>query len=198
MSVISNLNTQQTPITSGLTGTQVIKYVPGPRVYIKAVDATPTPVLTKSAGVLPGGWTDLGIVDGVAKVTYTKDTKEVRTGIDQILRSIYTDKKTGTLEFDLTQFDDVVIAGLTGLTPSILTGSIAQFSVGSEDVVSSAILLVVQNKLDGKEQQFYNPSAFLNLQYTTSGDFMIVKGTASLPAFQFNSKLSLFVQTIFP
>lgn len=198
MAVISNLNTQQTPITTGATGAQIQRLIPGPRVYIKTLDATATPVITKSNGTLPSGWTDLGIVDGNVKVTYQKETKEVRTGIDNVLRYVYVDKKTGKFEFNLSQVDDVVMQQLTGISPSMLTGSIAQFGIGQEDVVTKALLLVMQNKLDGKEITFYHPAAFLNFGIADSGDAVVVQGTADLPLFTFGAVQVEYILQIFP
>jgi hypothetical protein len=184
MAVISNLNTRQNPIASGRTGTQVIKFIDAPRVYIKAVDSTPTPITVKSNGTVPTGYTDLGIVNGKVKITYTKEVKEVRTGLDQILRQTYVGKKTANFEFQLSQFDDVVLEKLSGVTPSVLTaGSIVQFGIGNEDVVQNALLLVVQNKLDGKEIQFYNPDAFISFNIQDAGEETVVVGSGNLPAF---------------
>src|ERR1039458_8860545 len=104
MSVIVNRNTTQAPnLTSGLTGTQMIKFIAAPRVYIKALDATPTPILVKSNGATPSGYIDLGSVDGTVKVTYTKDVKEVRLGMDEILMATYIGKKTAGLEFSRSE-----------------------------------------------------------------------------------------------
>ena len=199
MSVITNLNSRQTPIVTGATsGSQVVKFIDGPRVYIKAVDATPTPVTTKSNGTLPSGWTDLGVVDGKVKVQYDKEMKEVRTGLDEILRAVYVGKKTAGFEFNLSQFDDVVIGSLTGLTASLInSGSAAQFAVGSEDIVQKAMLMVLQNKIDGREWQFYTPMAYMTFSMTDSGDTTLVTGKAMLPAFQYNTLDTYMIQTIY-
>jgi len=199
MAVVSNLNTKQTPlVTAGSTGAQSVKFIQAPRVYIKAADAVATPYALKSGGSLPTGWTDLGVVNGLAKVTYTKSTKDARTGLEQVLRGQYIDKKTGMVEADLAQFDDTVMALLTGLTASVVTsGSIVTFGMGQESIVSKAILLVAQNVLDGKEVQFYNPSAFINLAYNYSGDEMGVKLTANMPFFTFNGNDTMYVQSHF-
>jgi len=198
MAVISNLNTQQTPISTGLSGTQIVRLIPGARVYIKTTDATAAPVTAKSNGVKPTGWTDLGIVDGNAKVTYTKETKEVRTGIDNVLRYVYTDKKTGNFQFNLSQVDDVVIQQLTGISPSALGGSIQQFTIGGEEVVTAALLLVLQNKLDGKELQFYHPGAFITFSFQDNADQMQVQGQGDLPLFTYGSNTGIYTLTIFP
>ena len=200
MAIINNLNTRQNPITTGSSGTQVVKFIDAPRVYIKAADASAAPVTAKSNGVVPSGWTDLGIVEGKVKIAYTKELKEIRTGIDQVLRATYAGKKTAQFDFDLAQFDDAVMSAISGLTPSqIQSGSIYQFAVGSEDVITKALLLVVQNKLDGKEWQFYNPGAFMSFNIADSGDQTIIKGTGSLPSFSWGggTNEAIFVQSIF-
>lgn len=198
MAVITNLNTTQTPITTGLTGTQLIRMIDAPRVYIKAKDTTAAPVVVKSNGSKPSGWTDLGIIEGKVRIAYEKERKEVRTGIDQYLRVAYAGTKSGSFEFVLSQFDDVVIKELSGLTASTITsGSIVQFMLGHEDVVERALLLVVQNKLDGKEWQFYHPSAFVSFTIEDSGDATVVRGRADLPAFSFGGADALVVSSMF-
>lgn len=199
MAVIVNQNTRQNPMAAaGQTGVQVVKFIDAPRIYIKATDANATPVTTKSNGTTPGGWTDLGIVDGKVKVTYTKQSKDVRTGIDQVLRAVYVDKKAIDLEFHLSQFDDVVMTQLTGITASVITsGSIVQFSTGSEDVVQKALLLVFDNKLDGKEWQFYSPNAYITLSFGDNGDETFVMGKAELPSFAWAGAEALCIQTMF-
>lgn len=199
MAIITNINSRQEPMVAvGSTGKQVIKFIDCPRVYIKDIDAAPTPITAKSNGVLPVGWTDLGIVDGKVKITYDKEQKEVRTGLDEILRAVYIGKKTAGFEFNLSQFDELVIGQLTGLTSSLLnSGSAAQFAVGSEDIVQKALLMVIQNKLDGREWQFYHPSAYMTFSMTDSGDTTLVNGKAMLPAFTFNTIDTYMVQTIY-
>ena len=199
MAVISNKNTSQTPIASGLTGGQVVKFIDAPRVYIKTSDSSPTPVTVKSNGITPtGGWVDLGIVNGKVKVVYEKEIKEVRTGIDNILRQSYVGQKTGSFEFVLSQFDDVVIQELSGLTAqSVTAGSAYSFAIGSEDIIQKALLLVSQNKLDGKEWQFYNPNADLSFNLEDSGEETVVRGKANLKAFTVGALDQLFTATIF-
>lgn len=201
MSVIVNKNTRQNPLTAaGLTGTQVTKFINATRAYMKAVDVTPTPVTVKSDGTTPTGWTDLGIVDGNAKIVYTKTVNEIRTGIDEVLRQEYITKKVANLEFNLSQFDDTVMAQVSGLTASQITaGSTYQFAVGSEDVVQMAILLVAQNKLDGKEWQFYNPNAFITFDIAESSNAIVLTAKCDLPSFSWGggSNEALFVSTIF-
>jgi hypothetical protein len=196
--VIVNKNTQQTPLSSGKTGTQIIKLIPGPRVYVKAKDSSAAPVTTKSAGTTPAGWTDLGIVNGNARLAYDKELFEVRTGIDQVLRQQYVRQRTATAEFALSQVDDVVLEQVTGLTASqIVNASVYQFAIGQEDIVEKALLLVMQNKLDGKEMQFYNPAAQLSFTYEEDGEAMVIRVRANLPAFTFGSADTLVVQSVF-
>lgn len=201
MSVIVNLNTRQNPNAShGVTGSQVVKFIPGPRLYIKATDTTPTPVTSKSNGSVPSGWTDLGIVNGSAKISYTKDIKEVRTGMDEVLRQTYVGKKTAGLECSLSQFDDLAMANVSGLSASqIINGSTYQFAVGSDDVIQKALLLVLQNKLDGKEWQFYNPNAFMSFEIVDNSGELVLNVKADLPSFSWGggSNEALFVQSIF-
>jgi len=201
MAVLVNLNTRQNPmVATGLTGTQSIKFIQAPRVYMKDVDVTAAPVTTKSAGSLPSGWTDLGIVNGVAKVTYTKTVKEVRTGIDEVLRAEYIGKKVAGIECSLSQFDDVAMGAVSGLsTSTIIAGSTYQFSVGSEDVIQKAILLVIENKLDSKEIQLYNPNAYLSFDIADSSGELVLNLKADLPSFAWGggSNEAFFVQTHF-
>lgn len=199
MAVISNLNTRQTPMTAtGGTGTQVLKFIDGPRVYIKAADSSPTPVGTKSDGSLPAGWTDLGIVNGKLGIAYEKEIKEIRTGLDEVLRASYVGQKTANFEFALSQVDDVVLGELSGVTQEVVqSGSIVRYGIGSEDVVQRALLLVIQNKLDGKEIQFYNPNAYLSFTIEDSGEETVIRGTGNLPLFDWNSSEALMTVTIF-
>jgi hypothetical protein len=198
MAVIVNKNTTQTPLSSGLSGTQVVKFIDAPRVYIKAVDTSIYPVTTKSNGSTPSGWTDLGGVEGKLKITYTKEIKEIRTGIDQLLRQSYVGQKTGEFEFVLNQFDDVVIKELSGLSASTITaGSAVSFGLGSEDIISRALLLVSQNKLDGKEWQFYSPNADVSFTIEDSGEATVVRGKGNLKAFTFNGAEPLVIASVF-
>ena len=189
MAVINNLNSAQTPIASGRTGKQVIRFIDCPRFYLKAKDVTAAPLTAKSDGTLPSGYTDLGIVVGKAKVSYTKEIKEIRTGVDQVLRQSYVGQKTGTLEATLGQFDDVVLEQVSGITPSVITaGSGVVYGIGSEDIIEKAMVLVSQNKADGKEAQFYSPNAFLSFTIEDDGDATVLKAHADLPFFTWNGK----------
>jgi hypothetical protein len=189
MSIVVNKNTTQSPMsTVGTTGAQVLKFIDAPRMYVKAADpTTATPVqnyFTKSNGVTPTGWTDLGVIEGKVKIGVQKKTKEIKTGIDSYFRFAYTDEKFGTFEFSLDQFDDVIIGQITGVTPSVITaGSIVSYPVGSEDLKQLAVLMVLQNKLDGKEIQFYNPAAFFNFSFEDAGEQLVLKCLGMLPFF---------------
>jgi hypothetical protein len=189
MPILVNKNTTQTPLTAaGRTGSQVVRLIPAPRIYVKAVDSTTAaPVqtyYTVSNGTTPTGWTDLGIVSGNAKVIYDKKTAMVKTGIDDYMRSAYVQSKEARIEFDLSQFDDSNIELLTGFTGSVITsGSIVNYQVGQEDLVQKAILVIFQNKLDQKEFQFYNPNAYLNFVFAEGNEGMVLRVTGLLPSF---------------
>jgi hypothetical protein len=189
MPITVNKNTTGAPMsTPGRTGSQVIRLIPAPRIYFKNPDATlAAPVqsyFTVSNGVTPTGWTDLGIISGMAKITYDKKTKEVTTGIDQYLRAAYVESKKCTIDFELEQFDDLNLELLSGFTGSVITsGSLVNYQLGMEDLVQKAILVVFQNKLDGKEFQFYNPSAYINFVFNDGTNGMTLKVTALLPSF---------------
>lgn len=189
MAILVNKNTTGQPMsTPGRTGTQVIRLIPAPRIYLKAADSKlAAPVqnyFTPSNGATPTGWTDLGIISGAAKITYTKKTKDVNTGIDQYLRAAYVESKTCTVDFELGQFDDVLIELLSGFTGSVITsGSVVNYQLGQEDLIQQAILVVFQNKLDKKEFQFYNPNAYINFEFNDGNDGMTLKVNCSLPSF---------------
>lgn len=200
--IVVNKNTSGAPMTqAGLTGLQSVAFVPAPRVYIKTVDPlSNTPVqdyYTKSNGTTPTGWTDLGTVSGNVKIQYSKKTNQIRTGIDQIFTAAYASEKTGQLEFMLEQLDDVTLQNITGLSASVITaGSVISYPVGQEDLVQAALLLVVQNKLDGKEWQLYNPAAYLDFKFNQSKDTLSLDCTGLLPPFiAAGSTLQTIMQT---
>lgn len=207
MAVIVNKNTTQSPTSVvGVTGAQSIKFIAAPRVYFKVADAlTATPVnsyFVKSNGVTPSGWTDMGVVEGKVKLNVEKKTKDVVTGIDQVFRFTYVTGKSYTAEFALDQFDDAAIGKFftTSLTSVITNGSIVSYNVGAEELTQLAILMVVQNKFDGKEVQYYNPAAFLNFSFEDSSDQMTLKVMAKLPFFTpsgTNSVETALMTTIF-
>lgn len=205
MPILVNKNTTQTPLTTlGRTGSQTTRFIPAPRIYVKAPDPTnPAPVQANfvvSNGATPAGWTDLGIVSKGAKVVYDKKEKDILTGIDNYFRAAYVEQKTAKVEFDLEQFDDLNLELLTGYTGSVITsGSIINYQVGEEDLVQKAILVVFQNKLDQKEFQFYNPNAFINFVFKEGAEGMVLSVTAMLPSFtpQGETKESFLSTTIF-
>jgi hypothetical protein len=188
MAVITNKNTTQAPHGSaGVTATQVVKFIPASRVYIKTAESTSAaPVqnyYTKSDGATPSGWTDLGTMLGEAKLTYNVERIKVKTGIDKALRAVYTGEKDGSIEFNLSQMDDYLMAQL-GLTSStIVNGSSVNFRVGQENVIQKALLCVYQNKLDGKEMQIYHPAAYLSFIWDEVDDGIVFKTTADLSLF---------------
>ncbi len=174
--------------------------------YVKTADSITAALVPniKSNGATPSGWTDLGSVEGVCKIGVEKKVKQVKTGIDNYFRAAYTDEKVGTCEFSLSQLDDLVFGQVTGLgatASTILTGSAYTYAVGSEDLSQQAILMVVQNKLDGKEWQYYNPNAYLNYAIEDSGDEYRLKVTGLLPFFVasvgFTSAEQMLATTIF-
>jgi hypothetical protein len=189
MSILSNKNSTQQPLqVAGRTGTQTLRFIPGPRVYVKAADPqSSTPVqsfFTKSNGVTPTGWTDLGIIEGDLKVTYDNKLKEVRTGIDNVLRAVYSEQKTAQIECSLAQLDDIVLETITGTTASVIVpGSIVNYQLGTTDVINLAVLFVLQSKLDSKEIQFYNPFAYVSFSIDKSGDALVAKMSGTLPPF---------------
>lgn len=203
MAIIANKNTTQQPLSSlGLTGTQVLKFIDAPRVYLKTADPLAVAIIptAKSNGATPSGWTDLGVVEGTCKIGVEKKVKQVKTGIDNYLRAAYTDEKVGTFEFSLSQLDDIAFGQVTGLTASVVnTGSTYTYAVGSEDLSQQAVLMVVQNKLDGKEWQFYNPNAYINFSIEDSGDEFKLKVTGLLPFFLAPGQASeqMLAQTLF-
>lgn len=198
MAIALNKNTTQAQMQSnagvvvqGRTGLQSIKFIPAPRVYVKTADpqtATVVPgnagISAKSNGATPTGWTDLGSVVGNAKVTFTQKVKDITTGIDNYYRGSYINGKMATLEADLGQLDDVVLEQISGISASVIqSGSVVSYHLGSKDLNQLALLMVVQNKFDSKEWQFYNPNAFINFTFSESGDALTLKMTGQLPFF---------------
>jgi hypothetical protein len=220
MAVIVNKNTQQTPLgtpAGSITGVQSIKFIPAGRVYIKtnpdSTTATPvnlyaaytqksngaTPIAPVGTGVTTGTYLDLGIMLTPGKLTYNKVQKKVQTGLDKITQLIYVESRDANLEFELTQLDDYILQQL-GFTASVITaGSSINFQVGQEDVINVAMLCVYQNKIDGKEIQWYHPSAALTVTFNQSGDELSVKVMAEMVSFQAvgATLLSLVSTTVF-
>lgn len=185
--------------TTGLTGGQVLKFIRAPRVYVKAPDVVPSAPLSISNGTTPAGWSDLGIIEGNVKIGVEKKVSHVLTGVDGKLRGSYASEHMGTIEFTLDQFDDVAVGLITGIQASVITsGNTVAYNVGAEDLNSLAILVVLQNKLDGKEIQFYNPNASINFSFDDNGDMLTLKVTGWLPFFTQSgfSEESMLVMTI--
>jgi hypothetical protein len=197
--VVSNKNTTQAPIVGpGLTGTQVKFFIPAGRFYIKALDTTPSAPVGKSFGKTPTGWTDLGMMMDQGTVNYSKDIIKLKSGTDKVLQSAYVGEKTGTFECVLGQYDDIVLQNVTGLTPStIQANSIVRFNIGAEALVQKAVLLVSQNKTDGKEIQYYSPNAFITFSIDQQDGAQVVKLTADLPLFTMDTVDQLFSETVF-
>ncbi len=220
MSVIINKNTQQTPLTNpagAVTGVQSIKFIPAGRVYLKTTpdSTTAAPVQVYAAytqksngativapvgtGVTGGTYVDMGIMLTPGKLTYNKTQKKVQTGLDKITQLVYIESRDASLEFELTQMDDYVMQKLGFIASVITNGSSINFQIGQEEVVNVALVVVYQNKLDGKEIQWYHPNAALTVSFNQNGDELSVKVSCELIAFQASgsSLLSLVSTTIF-
>ncbi len=100
------------------------------------------------------------------------------------MRAAYLEQKGATFECNLGQTDDVVIETISGVTASVIVpGSVVNYPLGSTDLNQMAVLYVVQNKLTGKEIQFYNPNAYISFQFAKNGDSLDVKMSGLLPSF---------------
>jgi hypothetical protein len=186
--IASDIRTMGDPLTGSST-----KLIPATRVYIKTAITTPftepaSGRITATTG--PAGWTDLGgILNSKVMITYNKDLKEIRTGLDQILRVSYVSNKTATASFALENYDVAALAAITGQTallvysgtPSAYVGQ--KLFIGKEDVVSKAIMFLCTNKIDNKEHRFFNPSADLSFTFEEDGDSVVIRVTASLNGF---------------
>lgn len=188
--IVNNFTTQKPLTILGNTGTQVLTMIPASRVFIKASDSiTAAPIATysaysfKSLGLTPTGWTDLGIMDAPAKITYNKTVAKIQTGMDKVTRRTYASSKEATLDFSLWQTDDYLLSQL-GFNGSVATaGSSMSFLVGQEDVFTTALLCVYCNKIDGKEMHLYHPNASLSVTWDMSGDKLMTKVSCDLTAF---------------
>jgi hypothetical protein len=220
MAVIVNKNTQQTPLgapAGSVTGIQSIRHIPAARVYVKSTpdNTLAAPVNLYSAytqksngttitapngtGVTAGTFVDLGIMSTPGKITYTKNQKKVQTGIDKITQMIYVESRSAQLEFNLDQMDDYLLQQLGFKSSVITSGSSINFQIGQEDVINVAMVMVYQNKIDGKEIQWYHPSAALTVTFETSADQVVIKCVAELIGFMASGAnlLSLISTTIF-
>lgn len=220
MAVIVNKNTQQTPLgnpVGSVTGVQSIRFIPAGRVYVKtspdSVTAAPvnvyaaytqksngaTVVAPAGTGVTAGTYLDLGIMSTPGKLTYNKNQKKIQTGIDKITQLIYVESRDASLEFNLDQLDDYILQQL-GFSASVITnGSSINFQIGQEDVVTLAMVVVYQNKIDGKEIQWYHPAAAFTVTFDSSADQLSVKCNVELTAYTAAgaSLLSLISTTVF-
>lgn len=177
MPILVNRNTTQSPMSAtGLTGRQVVKWIPASRIYVKtadSVDAAPVQnYFNLSNGTTPNGWTDLGTVNqpGIKLVTDSK-VVQVTTGPLSALRSAYYSNKGMHATFELSQVDDILISILTGNTPTTLSNNAGVYwDIGSEGVVQMAILIVAQDMLTGKEFQLYNPNAYMTFGFGDDTD----------------------------
>jgi hypothetical protein len=190
---ITNRITSGAPLTtSGVLGVQTQTFIPAARVFMKLTQdlqsAGAPPVakigLTGTAATLGTGWIDLGTLDGGVTTTYTKTKKDIKTGIDQKLRTSYISDTTFELSCNLLQVGDYLLQNVLGLTPSILQpGSIASFALGQETYGQYALCVVWQNKIDGKENQLYNPAAFIDATIADASEHLVLKFDAKFPAF---------------
>lgn len=196
---------------------QSIRHIPAARVYVKtAIDSITitntslmsaytqksngtTPTAPVGAGITVGTYVDLGIMSTPGKVTYTKNQKKIQTGIDKITQLIYVESRSAMLEFNLDQMDDYLLQQLGFVSSVITAGSSINFQIGQEDVVTLAMIMVYQNKIDGKEIQWYHPAAAFTVTFETSTDQVVIKCSVELTAFTpaGSSILSLVSTTIF-
>lgn len=189
MPIAINRNTTQAPMTvGGRTGEQVVKFIPASRVYVKTPDSqSSAPVqnyYSVSDGNVPAGWIDLGVISGGVSVKYNQKVDQVTTGIDNYMRSAYLASKDAELSFSLSQFDDVVISTLSGITPVALPNNVGySWGIGSTDLVKLAVLMVSQDKLTGKEFQFYNPCVYVSFQFDYQSQALELKCTGYVPFF---------------
>jgi hypothetical protein len=193
---ITNRITSGAPLTAvGPLGQQTQTFIPAARIFMKtsadSQSAAQPPVakvgLTGLASTLGAGWIDLGTLDGGVTTTFTKTKKDIKTGIDQKLRTSYISDTTFEISFNLLQVGDYLLQNVLGLTPSILqSGSSASFGLGQESYGQYALVCVWQNKVDGKENQLYNPAAFLDAVIADASDHLVLKCDAKFPAFTQN------------
>lgn len=178
--------------TAGVLGPQTQTFIPAARVFMKPTadsqSAAQPPVtkfgLTGTAATLGSGWIDLGTLDGGVTTTFTKTKKDIKTGIDQKLRASYISDTTFEMSWNLLQVGDYIIQNVLGLTPSILqSGSSASFGLGQESYGQYALCVIWQNKVDGKENQLYNPAVFLDAVIAEASDHLVLKCDAKFPAF---------------
>lgn len=121
-------------------------------------------------------------------------------GLENTLRYAYLASLGASMSFTLGQVDDKILQQVSGLLPSVITqGSIVSYPLGSANLNQLAILLVMQDKLTGKETQFYNPKAYIAFDFDYTPDAKVLKCQAFLPFFTpINTTVdSVFSVTIF-
>lgn len=207
MAIQSNRQTQQTaPIMPSGYPAVSTKCILAGRVYIKAVDASPTaatniaPMAGKlgdvalSAWTGPGttGWSDLGaVMKSKVSMTYTKNYTDVRSGLDGVYKLSYVNSKSCEWSFALDNFDIYVLDKLLGsnITDSSYSAYVTSAGdvgyrlwVGKEDIVSSQLLMIGSNKIDSKEHQYWCPDADLSFAWEDDGDAVVIRCTAKLKA----------------
>jgi hypothetical protein len=176
----TNKWTQQTPLSGASTRTVLAE-----RVYYAAANTAYADPSAKLAGADPGGsWSDMGIVkDSKVTLTYTKETKPVMTGIEQVRRGSYTMAKKASAAWTLEQFDIDTISILSGLSITAVGGIGGKLHLGQDDVVEKALLFAGTNKVDSKEFQHYSKKASLTWDPAEDGDARVLKVTADFYSF---------------
>jgi hypothetical protein len=185
--LIVNRNTTQSPMTrTGRTGAQSIRCIPAPRVYIGPPDYLDTPnvVFGFSNGNSPIGFVDVGVVSGAATVALNRSLNEIFCGVDKILSNVYSQSTKASISFTLSQLDDVALETAAGVVPAFSGAGYVNYQIGQPNITPAGLLLVSQNKLDGKEWQFYNPAALLTVSFDNNSDAMEIKVSAILPSFK--------------
>jgi hypothetical protein len=180
--VASNKWTSQTPLSN-----QIVKAVVAERVYYAPADTVYADPTAKLNGADPASpWVDLGIVQGSkVALSYTKETKLIKTGIDNVTRGAYLTGKSAQAVFTLEQFDTTVIAAVSGTAADVVgSPSIgSKIHIGQEDVVYMALLFCGTNKIDGKEFHTYSKKSAVVFAFEEADDARVVKVTADLQAF---------------
>lgn len=190
INIASNVNTMQDSLAN-----QSVKCILASRAFIAPADEVgPGTKLNVGAGfntsTAPGGnWTDLGaIMKSKVSMAYNKDYAEVRSGLDGVFRAAYVTSKTCEWNFALDNYDTTVLGLITGQPSSTINGGGAPLSVGyrfwigSEDIVTKALLIVGTNKIDGKEHQYWAKQALLKFAWEEDGDAVVIRVTATLRA----------------
>jgi hypothetical protein len=187
MAILVNKNTTQGPLrTLGRTGTQSVRFIPAPRVYLfpPNYSSNPPVFFGTFGGATLSGAIDAGIVEGNAVVTLSRTVNPVFCGVDKMLVGMCSQSIRGQIDFTLSQFDDVTTELITGLSPASYTTNVyANYLVGAQPLTPVGLMLVVQGKLDGKEWQFYNPTALLSFAFDNQGDYMGLRVSGLLPGF---------------